>query len=740
MKMGVKATAAALVVAFVTQLSAMAQSNSWPRTYTSDKATVEVNLPQIDEWKDYEVLRLRAAVSVTLAGNAQPQYGVLAAQARTSIDHDARTVVLSGTELALRFPGASDADAANLREVTKACLPSLNGVTLQLDQVLAYMSNQVKTPAVPVSMDAPAIYYSDTPAILVVFIGPPQLKAVKGAQLMFAVNTNWVVLMDVKSAQYYLLNGNSWLTTPDLVKGPWTAAGKLPDEFAKLPADSTWDEARKNIPGQAATAVPKVISTTQPAELIVTNGAPVYTPVSGTRLMYVSNPATPLFMDLAGGDYYYLAAGRWFRASALAGPWSAASTSLPADFARIPSDSPMGFVLTSVPNTQEARDAVVLASVPHKATVDVKQATLEVQYDGTPRFDAIQGTAMTYAVNTSYEVIGCNGQYYCCYQGVWFTAAAATGPWSVCTSVPDAIYSIPSTSPLYNTTYVKVYDSTPDTVVVGYTSGYSGEYVTTTGTLVFGSGVVWPYWGPGWYWPLYTPCYYSYGCAARYGYYYGGYYRAGGFYYGPYGGAGWGSVYNPATGGWARRGYAYGPGGAAWGWQAYNPFTNTYRAHAGGVTGYDSWGKTVVSRNDQWAEAGHVTTARGTTAAVKTSSGNVYAGRDGNVYRNTDGQWQKYDGNGNWQDVNWNRSTARSEAQTAAQNRSQTVNHDWNNPQWKNNWESTRPQAPVAQPAERTWNQRDTQADLNRDAWARDHGTRNAAAFQSSGRAGGRRR
>ena len=141
------------------------------------------------------------------------------------------------------------------------------------------------------------------------------------------------------------------------------------------------------------------------------------------------------------------------------GPWTAASADLPAEFAKIPPDSPMGSVLAAVPNTQEARDAALLSTVPHTATVKL-DATIEVTYDGPPKFAPIQGTSLTYATNTAYEVIALGGVDYCCNKGVWFTAPSPTGPWKVATSVPKEIYSIPPSSPVYNTTYVQVYDST----------------------------------------------------------------------------------------------------------------------------------------------------------------------------------------------------------------------------------------------------------------------------------------
>ena len=43
---------------------------------------------------------------------------------------------------------------------------------------------------------------------------------------------------------------------------------------------------------------------------------------------------------------------------------------------------------------------------------------------------------------------------------------------------------------------------------------------------------------------------------------------------------------------------------------------------------------------------------RNNSAAVRTGSGDMYAGRNGNVYRNTGSGWQKYNGNGSWSGVN----------------------------------------------------------------------------------------
>ncbi|MGH7176380.1 MAG: hypothetical protein ACREJC_03270 [Tepidisphaeraceae bacterium] len=694
------------------QAAAPTPPPAWPRNYQQNGNTLTVYPPQVDSWKDYTTINFRCALALTPVIDGKTQYGVMSAQAETFVDENNRTVLITNLQPTINFPGMPDAQATAMKAMVKGMLPNNSLIDISLDQVLAYMHKQTKVPQVELNYNPPPIYYSDTPAILVIYMGQPQFKPIQGTDLLFAVNTNWVVLMDTKSSQYYLLDGNSWLTAPDPMKGPWTVATSLPDSLTKLPSTGNWESVKKHVPGVQLAKAPKVVTSEQPAELIVTSGPPSYTPIAGTRLMYIANPTMPFFWDLVDNNYYFLASGRWFRAPGLNGPWSAASTDLPAEFAKIPPTCPVGFVLASVPHTQEAQDAILLASVPHKSTINIATAKVDVTYDGTPKFVAIEGTPMTYAVNTPNSVLYANNQYYCCYQAVWFQAPAPTGPWVVCTSVPAVIYTMPPTCPIYNCTYVQVYGYTPTTVVVGYTAGYSGEYVAATGALMFGAGMITGALiaSNNCYHPYY-PCYYSYGCAAHYSYGYGCYYRTGGAYYGPHGGCGWGATYNPSTGTYARGGEAYGPDGAHWGAQAYNPWTNTYAQHTGGTNGYKSWGSSYVQQGDNWAQAGHESTARGSagyaenssgqwaegahsnvtnSSVAKTSSGNVYAGHDGNVYKNTGDGWEKYQGDGNWSD------TGRSQAQSDAQSHSQNM------------------------------------SGLNQDAYARNQGSSNAASSWQS--------
>ncbi len=121
------------------------------------------------------------------------------------------------------------------------------------------------------------------------------------------------------------------------------------------------------------------------------------------------------FFSNATSLYYYLAAGRWFSASGLNGPWTFATPDLPADFANIPTSSPAAGVLSSVPGTEEAADAVMIAQIPTKTTIDPSAApAVNITYSGDPVYVAIDGTTLSYVENTNDKVIMVNNNQSLC--------------------------------------------------------------------------------------------------------------------------------------------------------------------------------------------------------------------------------------------------------------------------------------------------------------------------------------
>ncbi len=242
---------------------------------------------------------------------------------------------------------------------------------------------------------------------------------------------------------------------------------------------------RKAIPPRPINTAqaPTIYVSTKPAEIIVTDGPPALAPVAGTGLQYVKNAAGDVFFDKATSKYYYLTSGRWFSAGSLNGPWTYASGSLPADFALIPSNDAQQNVLASVPGTAQAQLAVLHAQVPQQASLKRSEAKVSVSYGGNPEFKPIPGTDLSYAVNTSFEVIRAAGKYYVCYQGAWFVGATPTGPWALADSVPRTSTTFRLRSGVH-TTYVTVYGSAAESVTYGYTSGYTMGFVSA-GVLVY---------------------------------------------------------------------------------------------------------------------------------------------------------------------------------------------------------------------------------------------------------------
>jgi len=651
----------------------------WPRGYQSRAgAQIVIYQPQVASWDGRKQMLAYAAVSYQPANADKPTLGTIAVQAATAVSFEERLVRFSPLQITqANFATLPREQIRDLISEITASIPEDDRV-IALDRVLASVD---KSQILPknidnIKADPPRIFFSTKPALLVNFDGDPIWSPIQGSDLKFAVNTNWDIFQLESSKTYYLRNEKRWLKATD-VNGPWSSATTLPDGFSKLPADANWAEVKGALPLQAAgaAAVPSVYVSTQPAELILLRGEPVYQAVPGTQLMWVNNTENDVFRLGRTGPVYFLVSGRWFSALSFNGPWSFVTPTLPPDFKKISLEHPRSRVLASVPGTPEAAEAVLLAQVPQTARVNRKTLQApEVIYQGDPVFDPITGTIVSRAVNVDKDIIKVGDLYYMCFQGVWFMGRSPKGPWEVAASVPASIYEIPVSSPAHNVTYVTIEDSDDEWVTVAAVGGYTGMMVGW-GCAVWGTGWYYPpyVWYGGFY-PIYYPFYPTYGYGAWYNPWTGGYGRAAAWY-GPYGGAGVYARYNPSTGTYARGAVAYGPYGARGAAEAYNPRTGTYARTQQGAGVYGSWGSTSVQRGNQWAQTARVTNrATGTTTRVtqgsgggaaitrngpggnnsgiaRTGSGDIYAGRDGNVYRREGGNWQKYE-NGSWGSVN----------------------------------------------------------------------------------------
>ncbi len=528
----------------------------------------------------------------------------------------------------------------------------------------------------------PQFIYTTQASLLVQVDGSPVLKAlVPGYERV--INTRAILLLNTNLYYqgYYLYAASNWYSAPSF-SGPWTVnISPPPDVNTALQAAMATGLVDPAAPRAPLAAPPVIYVATTPTELLETSGTANMLSINGTNLLYVSNTDQAIFYYLDDANYYVLISGRWFKCPSLYGPWTyVASTSLPADFKNIPPNNPKSNVLLSVAGTPQAQEAVIASTIPQTAAVYRDKAKLTADYAGAPNFVAIQGTTLSYAANTATPVIMVNAtSYYACQGGVWFTGPGALGPWGVATFVPPVIYTIPTTCPIHYVTYAYVYNSTPSVVYVGYTPGYMGVVIAPGGTVVYGTGYVYPPvvvgatyvsypptygygasfalgaavgFGFGYcaghsssccyepYWGCYHytyPCTYSYAaCNVNACNYYAHWgtaaYGSGCYGYNPYTGTEWKSgtatAFNPYTGTHAT----------ATGTSTYNPYTGTattsrsgsaYNPYTGAsASGHASGYANVYSGNygAQRSASGYNPTTGRSASGSSSISGNAYSG------------------------------------------------------------------------------------------------------------------
>lgn len=635
--LGIAVTAGLMAAQSSPSSLAATATTDWPRELRSGNVVFSVHQPQIESWDGYRT-KAYAAVTAKLTGQDNPSYGVLRFSAQTSVQRPQRLVYFDDYRVDdVSFPASQE----RATELKKALSSTTSVKSISLDHfeaALAAAEAQRNAQALPLKNDPPSIVFQVVPSILVYVDGTPSYQAIPKSSWQRVINTRSLLVKD-DAGNHFVHLFDGWMATTSL-DGSWVLATKRPKELDKILA-----EARKNpqvdlLEGQPSEEtqqkpklekgkIPIIVVATKPTELIISEGEWSWEPVTGTNLEYVRNTTGHVFRNRSDSKIYVLISGRWFTASDRQGPWAFVSGGkLPADFRNIPDDSPKENIKASVPDTPQAEEAVIANMIPQTATVKRAEAKLTTpKFDGAPQLKPIDGTSLEQVINSPTPIIKSQSTFYAVENGVWFTAKAVTGPWTIADSVPPEIYKIPPSSSLHYVTYVRIYNSTPDTVTVGYTPGYMGS-VTTSGSgfvVVFGTGYYYPPWiGAYWFGP---PVTYGFGTSITYTPWTG---WAFGY------GFGWSWGYSAVTVGW---GWGYSPWWGPVGWGAY------YRpVYAGGV----AWGRYGAAAWGPWGgwagTTGNIYGRWGNTAFVGRQSGgynpwtgNRWASRVGSSYNSRTG-------------------------------------------------------------------------------------------------------
>lgn len=562
----------------------------WPRDVQLDSGVLTAYQPQVDEL-DGDVLTFRAAVAYKAEGADAPVFGAVWMKSRAEIDRDERVVHMSNLEVTgARFPEGAEHVEGELEAKMAEGGEGWN-FDISLDALLTSLeaSEQEIAAAAGLKVDPPTVIYRDHPALLVYIDGEPALREIENSKFQAVVNTPYPLVYDGSKSFYLNVAVDVWYRAGQ-VEGPWTFDASPPADVVALVDNESAEESTEKVTADNA---PEIVVTTQPAELVVTDGAPDFQPLVDD-LLVLKNSQSDVFLDVTQQDYYIVLSGRWYRSKALEGPWEfQPSDELPSAFTEIPPDSDQGGSRVYVAGTDEAREAVMDAQIPQTATVQKGEVDIEVTYDGDPKFVGIEGTDLTRAENTASTVLRSGSNYYLVEDAVWYIAASPTGPWRVAEERPGGVESIPPQDPAYNVKYVYIYDSTPEVVYVGYTPGYTGSYVYYN-TVIYGTG---------WYYRPWISPYYYYPRHATWGFH---------------------VTYNPWTG-WGF--------GLSWGW---GPFRVGF--HSGGYWHrYHHWGGYY---RGPWGPGGYRPGYRGPTF-VNTGDININVGnrvnnldiRNNNLYR-----------------------------------------------------------------------------------------------------------
>jgi hypothetical protein len=276
------------------------------------------------------------------------------------------------------------------------------------------------------STDAPEVFFTDKPSELIVIDGEPKFEPITETDgLQFVSNTQSPLFVFADS--FYFLTSGRWFLSADLTS--WDLVHELPDEFSNIPTDHGMAYVRASIQGtlesklailEAVLPIEKVVEFKQPLEIDAQfDGPPEFQVVTDAGISRAVN--TPLNIIEYQNVYYLCYEGAWYQADTPIGPWLAAYR-VPDAVYDIPANSP------AYPVTQ----VTVASSTPSTVTYQYTQGYSSGMYIsyGVP----VYGTGWYYPpywgvhyypLFVSYG----HGNYYNPHTGRYTTRTVWQGPY-----------------------------------------------------------------------------------------------------------------------------------------------------------------------------------------------------------------------------------------------------------------------------------------------------------------------
>src|SRR3954464_15612021 len=217
-----------------TTASVQSSDSSWPREKYSNGTRLIIYQPQVDDWKNFQDLSWRMAISLTPKGG-KTVLGVVEMKGNTNIDNVAKIATITNPQvIGTYFPSLDNATKEKMDQMFKTFVPSTFSIALH--SLIASTPKKEPPAGVQLNNDPPKIFVGYRPSILLSVNGEPALSVVPNTNLQFVVNTQWPLFFDSGNSTYYLAVGQQWLASNSLER-QWSATKKLPPEMSKVPQD-----------------------------------------------------------------------------------------------------------------------------------------------------------------------------------------------------------------------------------------------------------------------------------------------------------------------------------------------------------------------------------------------------------------------------------------------------------------------------------------------------------------------
>src|SRR5207244_4919959 len=166
----------------------------WPRERYQNGTRLIIYQPQVDDWKNFQEMSWRMAVSLT-PKSGKEVVGVVEMKRNTDVDNLAKIVSITNQQVAgTYFPSLDPATAEKMQQLVKNFVPPT--ITISLHRLIASLPMPQAPAGVQLNNDPPKIFVGYRPSILLSVDGEPALSDVPKTNLKFVLNTQWPLFFD----------------------------------------------------------------------------------------------------------------------------------------------------------------------------------------------------------------------------------------------------------------------------------------------------------------------------------------------------------------------------------------------------------------------------------------------------------------------------------------------------------------------------------------------------------------